>query len=70
LTLRDRKSLALPAFRPIPTSAASRRGVLAAIAEGNTIRGGIVDYLQRKSTALADPPGVLHDAGLYFPVNG
>jgi AAA+ ATPase superfamily predicted ATPase len=38
--------------------------VLAAIAEGNTTRGGIAGYLDRKSTDLAHPLGVLHDAGL------
>jgi uncharacterized protein len=38
--------------------------VLAAIAEGNTTRGGIAGYLKRKSTDLAHPLSVLHDAGL------
>lgn len=38
--------------------------VLAAIAEGNTTRGGIASYLERKSTDLAHPLSVLHDAGL------
>jgi uncharacterized protein len=38
--------------------------VLAAIAEGNTTRSGIASYLERKSTDLAHPLGVLHDAGL------
>lgn len=38
--------------------------VLAAIADGNTTRGGIASYLERKSTDLAHPLGVLHDAGL------
>jgi AAA+ ATPase superfamily predicted ATPase len=38
--------------------------VLAAIAEGNSTRGGIASYLERKSTDLAHPLGVLHDAGL------
>lgn len=38
--------------------------VLAAIADGNTTRGGIAGYLGRKSTDLAHPLGVLHDAGL------
>lgn len=38
--------------------------VLAAIADGNTSRGGIANYLGRKSTDLAHPLGVLHDAGL------
>jgi hypothetical protein len=38
--------------------------VLAAIAEGNTTRGGIAGYLERKSTDLAHPLGVLQNAGL------
>ncbi|HUC27858.1 MAG TPA: ATP-binding protein [Streptosporangiaceae bacterium] len=38
--------------------------VLAAIADGNTTRGGIAGYLGRKSTDLAHPLVVLHDAGL------
>lgn len=38
--------------------------VLAAIAEGNNTRGGIAGFLERKSTDLAHPLGVLHDAGL------
>ena len=38
--------------------------VLAAIADGNTTRGGIASYLERKSTDLAHPLGVLHDSGL------
>lgn len=38
--------------------------VLAAIADGNHTRGGIANYLERKSTDLAHPLGVLHDAGL------
>jgi len=38
--------------------------VLAAIADGNTSRGGIAGYLERKSTDLAHPLGVLQDAGL------
>jgi AAA+ ATPase superfamily predicted ATPase len=38
--------------------------VLAAIAEGNSTRGGIASYLERKSTDLAHPLGVLHGAGL------
>lgn len=38
--------------------------VLAAISEGNTTRGGIASYLERKSTDLAHPLGVLHDSGL------
>lgn len=38
--------------------------VLAAVAEGNATRGGIANYLARKSTDLAHPLGVLQDAGL------
>jgi uncharacterized protein len=38
--------------------------VLAAISEGNTTRSGIANYLERKSTDLAHPLGVLYDAGL------
>jgi hypothetical protein len=38
--------------------------VLAAIANGNASRGGIADYLGRKSTDLAHPLTVLEDVGL------
>lgn len=38
--------------------------VLAAIAAGNMTRGGIADYLGRKSTDLAHPLSILEDAGL------
>ena len=38
--------------------------VLAAIAGGNTTRGGIASFLARPSTDLAHPLGVLEDAGL------
>ncbi|MGH3952399.1 MAG: AAA family ATPase, partial [Pseudonocardiaceae bacterium] len=38
--------------------------VLAAIADGNATRGGIADYLSRRSTDLAHPLGVLEDVGL------
>ncbi|HET7016903.1 MAG TPA: hypothetical protein VFI65_23470 [Streptosporangiaceae bacterium] len=38
--------------------------MLAAIAEGNTTRGGIASYLARPATDLAHPLGVLEDAGL------
>ncbi len=38
--------------------------VLAAITEGNTTRGGIAGYLERKSTDLGHPLGVLRNAGL------
>ncbi|MEV0092619.1 ATP-binding protein [Streptomyces sp. NPDC050738] len=38
--------------------------VLAAIADGNTARGGIATYLGRKSTDLAHPLSVLQDVGM------
>ncbi len=38
--------------------------VLAAIADGNAARGGIANYLGRKSTDLAHPLTVLEDVGL------
>ncbi|MFJ5678613.1 ATP-binding protein [Streptomyces sp. NPDC093097] len=38
--------------------------VLAAIASGNASRGGIADYLGRKSTDLAHPLSVLQDVGM------
>ncbi|WP_223837696.1 AAA family ATPase [Streptomyces venezuelae] len=38
--------------------------VLAAIAAGNASRGGIADYLGRKSTDLAHPLSVLQDVGM------
>ncbi len=38
--------------------------VLAAIAEGNTTRGGIASYIGRKSGDLAHPLNVLQDCGL------
>ena len=38
--------------------------VLAAIAEGNTTRGGIASYLGRKTGDLAHPLNVLQDCGL------
>lgn len=38
--------------------------VLAAVAEGNSTRGGIANYLARRSTDLAHPLMVLEDSGL------
>ncbi|MBV9140613.1 MAG: ATP-binding protein [Pseudonocardiales bacterium] len=38
--------------------------VLAAVAEGNTTRGGIANYIGRKATDLQHPLTVLEDAGL------
>jgi uncharacterized protein len=40
------------------------RSVLAAIAEGNSTRGGIASYIGRKSGDLAHPLNVLQDCGL------
>jgi AAA+ ATPase superfamily predicted ATPase len=52
------------AEEPDIRDAALYHAVLAAIAEGNTTRGGIAGYLGRKSTDLAHPLGVLQDVGL------
>ena len=38
--------------------------VLAAVADGNTTRGGMAGYLERKATDIAHPINVLGDAGL------
>lgn len=38
--------------------------VLAAVADGNSTRGGMAGYLQRKATDVAHPINVLEDAGL------
>jgi hypothetical protein len=38
--------------------------VLAAVADGNSTRGGIASYLARKATDIAHPINVLEDAGL------
>lgn len=38
--------------------------VLAAVAEGNNVRGGIANYIGRKATDLQHPLTVLEDAGL------
>lgn len=40
--------------------------VLAAIAEGNSTRGGIASYMARPATDLAHPLAVLEDAGLIW----
>ncbi len=40
--------------------------VLAAIAEGNSTRGGIASFIGRPATELAHPLGVLEEAGLIF----
>ncbi|NEB10954.1 ATP-binding protein [Streptomyces coelicoflavus] len=38
--------------------------VLGAVAEGNTTRGGMAGYLERKATDIAHPINVLEDSGL------
>ncbi|MFE1028414.1 ATP-binding protein [Streptomyces sp. NPDC058818] len=38
--------------------------VLGAVAEGNTTRGGMAGYLERKATDIAHPINVLEDAGI------
>lgn len=38
--------------------------VLASVAEGNTTRGGMANYLERKAADIAHPINVLEDAGL------
>jgi uncharacterized protein len=59
-----REARYLLAEEPELREVALYHSVLAAIAEGNTTRGGIASYLGRRSTDLAHPLGVLADAGL------
>nr|MDT0665425.1 ATP-binding protein [Micromonospora sp. DSM 115978] len=59
-----REARYLLAEEPDVHDAALYHSVLAAIANGNTTRGGIADYLRRASTDLAHPLGVLQDVGL------
>ncbi|MFI5715704.1 ATP-binding protein [Nocardia sp. NPDC051750] len=40
--------------------------VLGAVADGNTTRGGIANYLERKAHDIAHPMNVLEDAGLLY----
>jgi uncharacterized protein len=54
----------LLAEEPELHDAALYHSVLAAIADGNTTRGGIASYLGRKSTDLAHPLTVLQDIGM------
>jgi hypothetical protein len=54
----------LLAEEPDLRDAALYHSVLAAIAEGNSGRGGIAGYVGRKSNELAHPLTVLEDAGL------
>jgi AAA+ ATPase superfamily predicted ATPase len=59
-----REARYLLAEEPDLHDAALYHSVLAAIAAGNTSRGGIAAYLGRKSTDLAHPLGVLEDVGM------
>jgi hypothetical protein len=59
-----REARYLLAEEPELRDTALYHSVLAAIAEGNTARGGIAGYLARKSTDLAHPLRVLEDAGM------
>ena len=59
-----REARYLLAEEPDLRDTALYHSVLAAIAEGNTTRGGIAGYIARPSTDLAHPLGVLEDAGL------
>ncbi|QRX91185.1 AAA family ATPase [Streptomyces noursei] len=59
-----REARYLLAEEPELHDAAVYHSVLAAIASGNPSRGGIADYLGRKSTDLAHPLNVLQDVGM------
>lgn len=59
-----REARYLLAEEPEMRDAALYHSVLAAIASGNTTRGGIADYLGRKATDLAHPLSVLQDVGM------
>ncbi|GAA0948316.1 AAA family ATPase [Streptomyces rhizosphaericus] len=59
-----REARYLLAEEPELRDTALYHSVLAAIAQGNASRGGIADYLGRKSTDLAHPLGVLEDVGM------
>ncbi len=59
-----REARYLLAEEPDLRDTALYHSVLAAIAGGNTTRGGIASFLARPSTDLAHPLGVLEDAGL------
>ncbi len=54
----------LLAEEPDLRDSALYHSVLAAVADGNTTRGGISSYLARKATDIAHPINVLEDAGL------
>ncbi len=59
-----REARYLLAEEPGLRDAAVYNSVLAAIAEGNSTRGGIANFMARPATDLAHPLGVLEDAGL------
>jgi hypothetical protein len=59
-----REARYLLAEEPDLRNTALYHSVLAAIADGNTTRGGIASYLARPATDLAHPLAVLVDAGL------
>jgi len=59
-----REARYLLAEEPELQDAALYHSVLAAIADGNAARGGIADYLGRKSSDLAHPLAVLADVGM------
>ncbi|MEO3805077.1 ATP-binding protein [Nonomuraea sp. B1E8] len=59
-----REARYLLAEEPDLRDAALYHSVLAAVAEGNASRGGIANYIGRKSTEISHPLAVLEDAGL------
>jgi uncharacterized protein len=59
-----REARYLLATEPDLRDTALYHSVLAAIADGNSTRGGIATYLARSASDLAHPLGVLEDAGL------
>lgn len=59
-----REARYLLAEEPDLRDTALYHSVLAAIADGNTSRSGIANYLARRSTDLAHPLGVLADVGM------
>lgn len=59
-----REARYLLAEEPELRDTALYHSVLAAIASGNTTRGGIANFLGRKSTDLGHPLGVLEDVGM------
>ncbi|WP_129667527.1 AAA family ATPase [Phytoactinopolyspora endophytica] len=59
-----REARYLLAEEPDLRDTALYHSVLGAIADGNATRGGIANYLARRSTDLAHPLGVLEDIGM------